>query len=56
MSLKTGYKQVALPSQLVDDVKEFTDKHPNLGYKSTPEFIREAIRYYLRELKKNERK
>ena len=51
MSLRTGYRQVALPMQLVDDIKDFTDSNPNLGYKSTPEFIREAIRFYLRELK-----
>lgn len=51
MSLKTGYRQVALPMELVDDIKNFTNTNPNLGYKSTPEFIREAIRFYLRELK-----
>lgn len=51
MSLRTGYRQVALPAQLVDDIKSFMSKNPQLGYKSAPEFIREAIRFYLRDLK-----
>ena len=55
MSIKTGYRQIALPMQLVGDIEDFTDAHKNLGYKSTPEFIREAIRFYLRELKNQEK-
>ena len=54
MSIRTGYRQVALPMHLVNDIETFTKSHKNLGYKSTPEFIREAIRFYLRELKNQE--
>ena len=56
MSIKTGYRQIALPMQLVEDIENFTKTHKHLGYKSTPEFIREAIRFYLRELKIQETK
>ncbi len=55
MSIRTGYRQVALPLHLVDDIENFTNSHKHLGYKSTPEFIREAIRFYLRELKTQEK-
>lgn len=54
MSKATGYKQIALPIELIDDIKKFVDAHPNLGYMSTPEFIREAIRFYLRDMKLNQ--
>ena len=37
--------------QLVEDIEEFTGSYKHLGYKSTPEFIRESIRFYLREFK-----
>ncbi len=55
MSIRTGYRQIALPMQLVGDIEDFTGTHKHLGYKSTPEFIREAIRFYLRELKSQEK-
>lgn len=55
MSIKTGYRQIALPIHLVNDIESFIKSNKQLGYKSTPEFIREAIRFYLRELKKQEK-
>lgn len=55
MSIRTGYRQIALPMQLVSDIENFTDTHKHLGYKSTPEFIREAIRFYLRELRNQDK-
>ena len=55
MSIKTGYRQFALSSDLIEEIESFTETHKNLGYKSTPEFIREAIRFYMRELKKQEK-
>jgi len=55
MSLKTGYKQIALPVDLVNSIEKFITKNPQMGYKSTPEFIREAIRMYLRKLESEKR-
>ena len=52
MSLKSGYKHIALPEELIKDITLFIENNPNMGYKSVPEFIKEAIRFYLRELKK----
>jgi metal-responsive CopG/Arc/MetJ family transcriptional regulator len=53
MSKATGYKQVALPAELVDEIKKFVEKNKHHGYMSVPEFIREAIRFYLRDINKN---
>ncbi len=55
MSIRTGYRQVALPMHLVGEIEDFTNSNKQLGYKSTPEFIREAIRFYLRELRSHPR-
>ena len=49
MSLKTGYKQIALPVDLVLEIQKFIDSHPEQGYMSVPEFVREAIRIYLKQ-------
>ena len=47
MSLKTGYKQVAMPQELVEEIQKYIDTHKEQGYKSVPEFVREAIRMHL---------
>lgn len=47
MSLKTGYKQVAMPHQLIEEVQHYIETHKEEGYMSVPEFIREAIRIHL---------
>jgi len=46
---KYNYHTVNLPSRLADKIKEViaSDKH---GYTSIPDFVREAVRKYLREL------
>lgn len=49
MSLKTGFKQVALPVELVGQVGEYIQEHKEEGYMSIPEFIREAVRMHLKE-------
>ncbi len=47
MSLKTGYKQIAIPYKLIEEVQNFIDTHKEQGYMSVPEFIREALRVHL---------
>lgn len=49
MSLKTGYKQVALPVELVDRIGQYINDHTEQGYMSIPEFVREAVRMHLKE-------
>lgn len=53
MSKSTGYKQIALPIELIDEIKKFMETNKHHGYMSVPEFIREAIRFYLRDFNKN---
>lgn len=48
MSLKRGYKQVAIPSDLANEIENYITKHSEEGYMSIPEFIREAIRMDLK--------
>lgn len=38
---------------MVENIDEFIVDNPELGYKSPPEFIRSAIRAYLKEIKKH---
>lgn len=49
MSLKTGFKQVALPAELVDHIGQYINEHTEQGYMSIPEFVREAVRMHLKE-------
>lgn len=50
MSAKT-FTTVALPDELIKEVDEIV-KSKRMGYRSRPEFIKDAIRKLLRELKK----
>lgn len=45
------YRKVSVESGLVADVKGFVAE-PNSGYRSTSEFVHEAIRLRLQELRK----
>ena len=45
-----GYVTVHLPKDLTDQIDEFINKHPELGYSGRPELIKEAIREKLFEL------
>lgn len=49
MSSKTGFKQVALPKELVEQVGQYIHEHKEEGYMSIPEFVREAVRMNLKE-------
>ena len=48
---RKGYTTIALPNVLLDQVDEIVDSK-KYGYVSKPEFIKEAIREKLRNLKK----
>ncbi|WP_156786005.1 ribbon-helix-helix domain-containing protein [Archaeoglobus veneficus] len=41
------YVTLKLPEEFVDMVKRFIDEHPEWGYTSVPEFVKEAIRDYI---------
>ncbi|MHA1786497.1 MAG: ribbon-helix-helix domain-containing protein [Candidatus Helarchaeota archaeon] len=52
MLRERGYRQVSLPIALVEKIEEYLGKHPELGFTSVPEFIRQAIREKLNNSKK----
>jgi len=41
------YVTLKLPKEFVDMVKRFIEEHPEWGYTSVPEFVKEAIRDYI---------
>ena len=41
------YVTLKLPEEFVEMVREFIEKHPEWGYTSVPEFVKEAIRDYI---------
>ncbi len=43
----TEYVNVKLPKEMVEMVRKFIDEHPEWGFTSVPEFIKEAIRDYI---------
>jgi len=49
-----GYKSVSLPEHLEEMVRDFIENHRELGYRSVAEFVSEAIRLRLEDLKESE--
>lgn len=56
MEGKTDLKVTKIPKDLLANIEQLVNKYPELGYTSTVEFIKEAIRVHLREVKRNEPK
>lgn len=50
-----GYKSVSLPRCLAELVEGFIKNHKELGYRSTAEFISEAVRLRLEKLRQDEK-
>jgi len=48
-SKRYKYKTVTLPEPLMEEIKQFIDDHPELGYGSVTEFIKEASRGQMKE-------
>ncbi len=48
--VRKDYSGISLPKDMMDFIDEFIKSHPELGYSSTAEFVKEAIRYYLKEM------
>jgi metal-responsive CopG/Arc/MetJ family transcriptional regulator len=49
----TKYRTVKLPNNLIESVKQLLEEHEDLGYRSHSEFIIEATRRRLEEIKKH---
>lgn len=50
-SKKEGYTNISLPNELVDEIREVVESR-RLGYRSISEFVKEAVRFYLLQIKK----
>ncbi|AEA48043.1 ribbon-helix-helix domain-containing protein [Archaeoglobus veneficus] len=46
---------IRLPEELIREIERIIDEHPELGYVSVPEFVREAVRDYILYLRSLER-
>ena len=49
---ETGFRGTSLKEGLVQDIENFIKDHPNAGYKSVADFVQEATRLRIQELKK----
>jgi metal-responsive CopG/Arc/MetJ family transcriptional regulator len=48
---KDKYKGVSLPKDMVEEVERIVKEHPELGYTSVADFIKEAVREKILKLK-----
>ncbi len=47
-----GFRGVSLMKELLDAVEYFIEKYPAAGYKSKAEFVQDAVRRRIEEVKK----
>ena len=45
-----GYKAVSIPEELHKKVEQAIKEHKSWGYRTVTEFVKEAVRSYLRKL------
>jgi metal-responsive CopG/Arc/MetJ family transcriptional regulator len=50
-SKQKGFRGTSLKSELVSDIEKFIQQHPEAGYKSISDFVQEAVRTHIREIK-----
>jgi len=48
---KMGYRTVGLPSEMVDLIQRLIQENKALGFKSVGEFVKDAVRRRLEEIK-----
>lgn len=49
---ETGFRGISIKKELIDDVENTVNKHPELGYKNIADFVQEATRIRIQEVKK----
>jgi len=52
----TNYRSVKIPNELIEDILKIIENHKELGYRTHSEFIIEATRKRLEEIKKSNNK
>ena len=45
-----SYKGITLPQEMIEEIKAIIEAHPELGYSSVAEFVKDAIRSKLIEI------
>lgn len=50
---ETGFRGTSIKKELVDDIEKFIKEHPEAGYKTVADFVQEATRLRIQELKRN---
>ena len=49
---RKGYRGISLPETMIEEIEKLLKQRPDLGYQSVAEFIKDAIRRRIEELKK----
>ncbi len=52
MGKRYKYTTVSISEEMAQEIEKFMREHPELGYTSISEFVREAIRSHLEEKRK----
>jgi metal-responsive CopG/Arc/MetJ family transcriptional regulator len=52
-SQETGFRGISMKNELVADIQKFIEEHSELGYKSVSDFVQEATRIKIQNLKRN---
>jgi len=47
--MSNKYTTISLPKKFADHINEFIESHPELGYSSNADFVKEAVRKHLKE-------
>jgi len=55
MAKENGYRTIRLPKELVEEIEELI-KDKSLGYTSRADFVKDAVRRRIEEIKKSYRK
>jgi len=52
-SKETGFRGVSLKTELIEEIERFLKEH--VEYRGVPEFLSEAVRLRMEQLRKNQR-
>ena len=48
---KSGYVQIGIPTDMYEKIKNLIDEHTEYGYKTVPEFVKDAARTRMLQVK-----
>ena len=50
---KNGFRGISLKTEIINDIEKFIKEHPERGYKSKADFITDAVRCRIDELRRH---